>query len=265
MYQLAVVGNPIEHSRSPVIWHEFARQTGVELNYTKICAPIDDFEHLVTNFFQNGGLALNITAPFKARAYAMANLHHHAALIAKSANLLINRDNLIGADNTDGVGLVADLTRLGIDLAGKNLLIIGSGSVIYSVLDSLEQPAPARIDLLVRDQNKLDGFVQASRLIDAYSSDVVYDVVINTTPNTLDNQLFEQVKRLSDDSLAYDMIYSAEQTLFMQQMQHLNPQVRSANGIGMLIQQAAFGFERVFSIMPKTEALYTILQGSLNG
>ena len=121
------------------------------------------------------------------------------------------------ADNTDGIGLVADLRRMGRILKDKNILIIGSGSVIYSVLSSLEAEAPERIDLLMRDSSKLDDFVQKSRLVDAYDAKVSYDIVINTTPNVAENTLFKSkwAKRLSTHALAYDMIYTAKQTMFL--------------------------------------------------
>ncbi len=265
MYKLAVIGNPIAHSLSPLIWSEFAHQCEIELEYNKICAPIDDFEHMARDFFASGGHALSVTAPFKARAYALANRHTPQTLLSQTANHLLAKDGLLLADNTDGVGLVADLHRMGRNLKDKNILIIGSGSVIYSVLSSLEAEAPRRIDLLMRDSSKLDDFVQKSKLLDAYDDAISYDIVINTTPNMAENTLFSQVKQLSTHALAYDMIYTAKQTLFLKAMEQLNPGITQANGLGMLIQQAATAFTLLFAKSPDANALYPLLQEKMNG
>lgn len=261
MHQLAVVGNPIEHSRSPRIWQQFADECNIELSYSKIFSPLDDFEHIVSDFFKKDGLALNITAPFKARAYTLANTHHHDSMIAKSANLLWMKDDLITAYNTDGVGLVNDILRRGFSLADKKILILGSGSVIHSVIPALELKKPSRIDLLMRNWDKLDDFMNVSRFIDEYDSQITYDIIINTTPNMPENKLFQEVVKISDGALIYDMIYIAEETLFMQAMKKVNPQLNAVNGLGMLIEQAAAGFEIVFGIKPPTTKIYQLLQG----
>jgi shikimate dehydrogenase len=264
MYKLAVVGNPIAHSLSPVIFAEFAKETGIPLDYQRICAPIDEFESIVKKFFESGGHALNITAPFKARAYAMANKHLEHTIIPQTANVLIYSNKLLLADNTDGLGLVADLKRSSISLEAKNILILGSGSVIFSVLRSLELERPARIDLLMRNMDKLEDFMIKSPLVDEYQPELAYDLIINTTPNTPDNQLFSQVKMLNQNACAYDMIYTANKTIFMQQMEKINPKIIMLNGLGMLIQQAKFGFQRMFGIEPVVDGLYPLLQGIIN-
>lgn len=265
MHKLAIIGNPVAHSLSPLIWHEFARQTKIELEYIKIEAPVIEFEKLAQEFFRSGGKAINITAPFKARAFALAKMHNQHALGSQTANLLINTNTGLEADNTDGLGLVADLSRMNLNLHGKNILIIGSGSVIYSVLSSLAAEKPARIDLLMRDTSKLIEFQAKSSLIKAYSQDIAYDLVINTTPNNPVNELFANIQQLAVNALAYDMSYTAKQTLFMATMEQINAQVIQANGIGMLIQQAKVGFQLVFGVMPEVESLYTLLRGKLNG
>lgn len=265
MYKLAVIGNPIEHSLSPLIWTQFAKQLDIPLEYTKILAREDNFESVVEDFFKSGGKALSVTAPFKARAFNLAKVHNQHTLIPHTANLLIQDNNQIIADNTDGLGLVADLERMSIDLAHKHILIIGSGSVIYSVLSSLLAKLPSRVDLLMRNQDKLSEFMSVSNFIKPYNSEISYDLVINTTPNSPDNKLFAEVKSLSNQAVAYDMIYTAQQTLFMQSMQNINPAIKQANGIGMLIQQAKVAFELVFNQVPNAELLYPLLQEKFNG
>lgn len=265
MHKLAIIGNPVAHSLSPLIWHEFARQTGIELEYIKIEAPVAEFEAVAQDFFDAGGHAVNVTAPFKARAFELAKAHNQHAADSQTSNLLINLESGLVADNTDGLGLVADLLRMNFSLQNKNILILGGGSVIFSVLSSLTAGNPARIDLLMRDLSKLSEFKGKSNLIAAYSQDIAYDLVINTTPNDRANELFECVKRLSENAIAYDMSYTSQQTLFMAAMEKLNANVVQANGIGMLIQQAKVGFELVFGVTPKVDNLYLLLREKLNG
>lgn len=260
MYKLAVIGNPVEHSLSPSIWTEFGKETGIQLSYGKICAPLDSFEHYVHEFFADNGYALSVTAPFKARSYGLANQHNPHTLLSQTANHLVYKDGLLIADNTDGMGLVNDLNLHLESLTNKNILIIGSGSVIYSILSSLTATHPARIDLLMRDINKLDDFILKSSLIDSYDPIIEYDVVINTTPNVSENNLFDEVKSLSKYALAYDMAYTARQTLFLQKMATINPSIKQVNGIGMLIQQAASAFQFVFGIKPSVKPIYSLLK-----
>ena len=265
MYQLGVFGNPIAHSLSPRIFTEFGNETGIPLKYDKICVAIDHFEEEVRRFFANGGYALNITAPFKARAFTLANTHAVATLLSETANILLKTKDGIHADNTDGIGLVADLTRNKVQLQGKNILILGSGSVIFSILASLEKEQPARIDLLMRNMDKLDEFMFKSKLVDEFSNDIIYDLVINTTPNTPDNQLFKQFYKLAPDACAYDMAYTAPETLFMQTLANCQPGIKVINGLGMLIQQARYGFNCMFNIYPPVDQLYPLLNGILHG
>lgn len=260
MYQLAVIGNPIEHSLSPLIWQTFAKDLNIQLVYNKIHAEIDDFESVVNSFFVSGGTSLSVTAPFKARAFALSNQHNHNAVACQTANLLINKNGMIIADNTDGVGLLDDLRYKGIDIGNKNILMIGNGSVIHSVLNSLVDARPARIDLLMRNWDNLGQFQDRADIINAYDSDIAYDVIINTTPNTPQNDLFQQIRKISQTSIAYDMIYTAKQTLFLRTMEQLYPNVIQANGIGMLIHQAKVAFDTVFGVTPEVEHLYLILQ-----
>lgn len=264
MLKLAVIGNPIAHSLSPLIWQTFAADLGLTLQYDKLFSEIDTFEHNVTEFFASGGLALNVTAPFKARAFAYANQHNHHSVGCQTANLLINKNGVIVADNTDGVGLIDDFRYQGVNLSGKNILIIGNGSVIHSVLSSLELEAPTRIDLLMRNWDNLAAFENRSALLAAYDEDVVYDVIINTTPSTPENDLFAKIRHIATDAIAYDMIYTAKQTLFLHAMQDLNQQVKQSNGIGMLIQQAKVGFNILFNQMPQVAHLYPLLQAKFN-
>jgi shikimate 5-dehydrogenase len=112
----------------------------------------------------------------------------------------------------------------------------------------------------MRNWDNLGQFQDRADIINAYDSDIAYDVIINTTPNTPQNDLFQQIRKISQTSIAYDMIYTAKQTLFLRTMEKLYPNVIQANGIGMLIHQARVAFHTVFGITPEVERLYPMLQ-----
>lgn len=265
MYKLAVIGNPIEHSLSPLIWQTFANDNSIDITYEKIFSEINDFESLVEDLFQQNYLAVNVTAPFKSRAFQLSSIKHTHTLHSCTANLLINNNSIINADNTDGLGLIDDFAYRGVSLRGKRILILGNGSVIHSVLSSLLLAEPERIDLLMRNWDNLSQFTEVSNIIDRYDSGISYDVIINTTPSSSQNLLFEQIVSVSRDAIAYDMIYTAKQTLFLATMEKLNPNIIQINGIGMLIQQAKVGFHKVFGIIPEIKHLYPLLQAKFNG
>ncbi|MDX5300009.1 MAG: shikimate dehydrogenase, partial [Gammaproteobacteria bacterium] len=141
----AVVGNPISHSKSPRIHALFAAQTGQAMEYTAIQAPLDDVAGTVREFFARGGKGLNVTVPFKEQVWALADRRTARAEPAGAANTLyLDEDGLLVADNTDGVGLVRDLTRnQGVDLAGARILVLGAGGAVRGVLGPLLAAQPA--------------------------------------------------------------------------------------------------------------------------
>lgn len=265
MHHLAVIGNPVAHSLSPQIFTAFAAEFDIDLVYDRICPAIEDFESVVLEFFASGGYALNITAPFKTRAYDLADVRLANSQLSKTANVLIKREGKLVADNTDGRGLVADLIKNNIVLNDQNILLIGSGSVIHSVLAEVSANNPNSIDILMRNPKKITDFSQHVNKLGCFNQSVNYDLIINTTPNINDNQLFAQINKLKDNVLIYDMDYKSQQTLFIKQMQQINPNIRYLNGLGMLIMQAKFGFEVMFGKVPQTDYLYKLLGDKLHG
>src|SRR5690606_15087558 len=131
----AVVGNPVAHSRSPFIHDAFARQTGVSLVYDLLPAPLDAFVDAVQEFLDRGGAGLNVTVPFKEEAFRLAgeNLSDRARL-AGAANTLWMQDGALHACNTDGMGLLGDLRRIGHDPSGRRVLLVGAGGAARGVL-----------------------------------------------------------------------------------------------------------------------------------
>ncbi|NYT80136.1 shikimate dehydrogenase [Alcaligenaceae bacterium] len=250
----AVVGNPIAHSRSPFIHEAFARQTGVSLSYDRILAPLDGFAATVREFFDLGGAGLNITVPFKEQAYLLAEDHLSArARLAGAVNTLWMHDGVLHGCNTDGVGLMNDLIRLGHAPAGRRVLLIGAGGAAKgAVLPLLEagcaalrivNRTPSRaMDLRTRLISQLPEAaprVTAGGLDDAAGE---WDIVINASSSSLgDDPPALPSGIYAGDALAYDMVYASGETPFMRQAQAQGVRNR-ADGLGMLVGQAAASF-----------------------
>jgi shikimate dehydrogenase len=149
----AVMGNPIEHSLSPIIHQKYAEQTGIALRYDKIHVPCDEFEAAVATFFSQGGTGLNITMPFKERAFNMAKVCTQRCQRARSANTLWMHDGILHADTTDGVGLIRDLTRI-MELDYKIVLIFGAGGAARSIIQPLLAANVANITVSNRSKDR---------------------------------------------------------------------------------------------------------------
>ena len=145
----AVMGNPVEHSLSPVIHQMFAELTGRSLTYEKILIDLPRFEQQARGFFSEGGKGLSITAPCKQRAFAMADESTTRCTRAKAANTLWMHEDRLQADNTDGVGLLYDLGRY-IDIPGKHILILGAGGAARGILGPLLGVQPAYVMIVNR-------------------------------------------------------------------------------------------------------------------
>ena len=251
----AVIGNPIEHSRSPLIHQAFARQLGIDLSYEKLWAPIDGFEEAVSAFRERGGRGMNVTVPFKLQAFDLAGRHSARAERALAANTLVfpeSADEPIFADNTDGVGLVNDLAFHGLKLEGKRVLILGAGGATRGVLSPLLEQGPQEILIANRNPERAYGLVE--EFSDAAGEcrlhgcplagieDSLFDLVINATPASLTAQLPPLPDALiGARTVAYDMAYGAEATVFMQWVEQRGAH-RSLDGLGMLVEQAAESF-----------------------
>jgi len=252
MYKLAVVGNPIAHSLSPLIFDLFAKQFSLELEYKKILAQTaEDFAHKVKEFFVNGGFALNITSPFKNSAYQVANSHTARANFCQASNFIRSLDNTLLADTTDGIGLINDIkSNKQYSLKGKKVLIIGSGYVLDSILLDLIVENPTQIDVLARNTDRIN-YLTNKFGVGSFTPDTRYDVVFNSTPNTPDNLLFASIKNLNDAALCYDLTYG-KSSLFLEQMQKANAKIQRYNGLGMLVMQAQVAFTELFGHIPDT-------------
>lgn len=237
----AVMGNPIAHSLSPQIHQHFAKQTGIVLHYEKIEVSDKSFEHDVANFFKQGGSGLNITAPFKERAYTIAEVKTLRCQKAGAANTLWQINGILHADNTDGIGLMRDLNRY-IQINGNRVLLLGAGGAARGVLGELLGANPKILTLSNRSMEKARVLAQQFSNINLQAFHELtpdYDLIINATSINLNQQsLFLPHPILSNSPFCYDLSYNpVGPTHYMQwATSHGSP---TASGIGMLIEQAA--------------------------
>jgi len=258
----AVFGNPIGHSKSPRIHAEFARQTGQDLTYEAIEAPMDGFREAVLAFRAAGGSGCNITVPFKEQAYQLANQRSERADAAGAANTLRFDGDDILADNTDGAGLVNDLVgNLGFDPAGRRILLLGAGGAARGVGLPLMERQPAELFIANRTAYKAR---ELSSRFDCYGGgfDALpgrqFDLVINATAASLAGDL----PPLPDDifaqgALAYDMMYGRA-TPFLEFARARGARV--ADGLGMLVEQAAEAFYVWRGVRPQTAPVIALLR-----
>ncbi|MDV2079617.1 shikimate dehydrogenase [Marinobacter xestospongiae] len=267
----AVVGNPISHSKSPRIHSLFARQTGEAMEYTAIQAPLDDFAGTVAEFFRAGGCGLNVTVPFKEQAWALADRRAVRAEKAGAANTLY-RDQAgdLVADNTDGQGLVTDLTvNHGIALAGCKLLVLGAGGAVRGVLGPLLAAGPASLTLANRTVSRAQALVElfADEAGETGLSacgfdtpDQPFDLIINGTSASLQGDLPPLSQAVIDrHTQVYDMMYAATTTPFNQWALDQGA-AQAVDGLGMLVEQAAESFRIWRGVSPQTAPVMAALR-----
>lgn len=254
--QFAVIGNPIEHSRSPELHHAFAAKTGVDLNYKKILAPLDGFEKTTKDFFVQGGVGMNVTVPFKEQAFALCDQLTERAKIAKAVNTLWMQDGKLFGDNTDGQGLVAAIQALGWDLKNSRILILGAGGATRGVIYPLVQAGAkqivianrtlARAKQLVSDLKDAVPQAQLSALsLEQLAGE--FDFVINATSASLTGDTLQLPECLVFHH-AYEMAYGKPSS-FLDQAQER--QVPSTDGFGMLVGQAIEAFSIWNGVKPE--------------
>ena len=266
----AVIGNPIAHSKSPDIHAQFAAQCGIALRYKRVLAPVEGFAAMVDELRAQGLQGCNVTVPFKLDAFAYATERSSDVLWAGAANTLSFKNECVTADNTDGVGLVRDITHnLGVALQGKKVLLLGAGGAARGVLRPILNERPAGVVVKNRSLDKAHtwlaqivkntDFAQVTQgivlSVQAWADETLesYDVVINATASGLSDEFTSPSGvRLSKNALAYDMMYG-KQTGFMIWAQAQGAQV--ADGWGMLVEQAAASFQIWHGIAPDTAPL----------
>lgn len=268
----AVIGNPVAHSKSPEIHTAFARQTGQAISYEALEAPIDGFTEAVQGFRAQGGKGLNVTAPFKLEAFALARHASQRAVHAGAVNTLAWCGGLWFGDNTDGVGLTRDIEgNLHFPLAGKSLLLLGAGGAARGVLGSLLASRPQALTIANRTHSKAqalakafakDGLVTAVVFEDF--EDYVFDAVIDATSASFSDSggtLGWPPVQLRQDALAYEMVYGKGDTPFRRWALACGASLY-ADGLGMLVEQAAESFCIWRGVRPNTAPVLAQLRAA---
>lgn len=251
MDRYAVVGNPISHSKSPWIHARFAEQTGEALTYEALLAEPDGFADTVRTFQAAGGRGLNVTVPFKQEAYRLADAHSARAGRAKAVNTLrFEADGSRFGDNTDGVGLVRDLSlNHGASLTGSRVLVLGAGGAVRGVLAPLLAEGPAAVLIANRTAERAVALARELADLGPLSGggyDALagrrFDLIINGTSASLAGELPPLPPACLDEGAwCYDMAYGDGPTPF-QAWARRNHAVKALDGLGMLVEQAAEAF-----------------------
>lgn len=257
----ALIGNPVAHSVSPRIHALFAQQTGQDLRYELILAPRDGFADTVATFVAAGGKGANVTLPFKGEACRLADEVSPQAALAGAANTLVFRPGgEIYADNTDGAGLVEDLRRLGCEIEGRTLLVVGAGGACCGVTPALLEARPRELVIanrtFERAQTLAERFARCGPVTArsfAALGDGKFDGVINATSASLDGVVPDLPDAITDGlSWGYDLVYANEATPFMRWLAERG--VGAAyDGGGMLVAQAAKSFYLWRGVKPNVE------------
>ncbi|WP_413674752.1 shikimate dehydrogenase [Massilia cellulosiltytica] len=262
----AVIGHPVAHSKSPQIHAAFAGQTGQNLAYERLLAPLDGFATSVRSFVAQGGKGLSVTVPFKLEAHGLADMLTARARAAGAVNALHIVDGRIVGDNTDGAGLVRDIEHgAGVALEGKKVLMLGAGGAARGAVLPLLQAGTASLTIANRTAAKAAGlaagFAAHGNILarDFHALQGGFDVVINATSASMDDQLPPvRAEVFASGALAYDMMYGREPTVFMRFAAEHGVDTR--DGLGMLVEQAAEAFLLWRAVRPDTAPVYTALR-----
>ena len=270
----AVVGNPIAHSKSPEIHAAFARQTGHDIDYSRLMAPLDGFRATVEGFRAAGGKGVNVTVPFKLEAFDLADEVSQRAKDAEAANWLRFDNGRIHADNTDGIGLTRDIGHnLGFRLAGKRVLLVGAGGAAQGVLAPLLEYEPSILTIANRTVEKALRLAETFRHKPVAASSVLcglrfgelaghhFDLVINATSSSMQGELPPlPADAFAAGALAYDMMYGATPTPFLAFAAAHG--AKTADGLGMLVEQAAESFLLWRGVRPDTAPVIALLRNA---
>lgn len=259
----AVIGNPVMHSKSPLIHAAFANDAGEDIEYGRIEAPADGFSAAVDAFRRAGGRGLNVTTPFKLDAFAMATDRSDRAQLAGAVNAMKFDGDRIRVENFDGVGLVNDIEgNLGCPMRDRRVLLLGAGGAARGALQPFLEQGPAVVVVANRTPAKAEALVREYRdhgpLAGCGYDDLRaerFDVVVNATSASLRGEPLPLPAGVyADGSLAYELVYGRGLTPFLRGARDAGV-TRIADGVGMLVEQAALAFEWWRGVRPATRAL----------
>jgi shikimate dehydrogenase len=270
----AVIGNPVAHSKSPQIHEAFARATGHTLTYERILAPRDGFRATVEAFARSGGKGLNVTVPFKLEAFALASAHSPRAKLSGAVNTLKRVGDGWFGDNTDGPGVVRDITQnLGVALAEREILVLGAGGASRGIMSSLLAEHPRSLTVSNRTFAKAEAIAELFAPhgpIAAVPPDALagraFDIVINATSAGLADTAPPPwpASIVASGAFAYDMIYADAPTAFLA-WASTHGAARTADGLGMLLEQAAESFFIWRGVRPDTAPVFPLMRQSGRG
>lgn len=259
----AVIGNPISHSKSPLIHTEFAKQTGQDLDYVTREIPLDGLEEGLKQLQAEGFKGINITVPFKEQVWQqVSNKSEHAMRAGAVNTLVFNDDGTLYGDNTDGIGLCRDLVdNHQIELANKHILLLGAGGAARGVIEPLLSYQPSQLFIANRTASKAKDlanlFKDFGNISGGGFTDIndQFDVIINATSASLQGEVPPLPNNvLANNASCYDMMYSNTDTAFITWAKQHHAS-KTIDGLGMLVEQAAEAFRIWRGIKPETQAV----------
>lgn len=264
MDKYAVIGKPISHSKSPIIHRLFAQQCEQNMEYVALLSKAECFEKDLEHFFSSNGKGLNVTLPFKLQAFQFANQLSERAKLAGAVNTLIKKDEIIIGENTDGLGLVKDLkVNHGYDLKNKSILLIGAGGASRGVIAPLLDENPLSLTIVNRTEAKAQelaelflsyGSIEAINF-EALNKQAHFDLIINASSAGLNGEAPTLLDAINlKNSFCYDMIYAKTDTPFIAWVKTKGC-THTADGLGMLVEQAAESFYLWRHVRPETQSV----------
>jgi shikimate dehydrogenase len=257
----AVIGNPISHSKSPLIHTEFAQQTEQDLDYIAREIPLDNLDSGLKQLQAEGFKGINITVPFKELAWQLVkNKSDHAQRAGAINTIVFNDDGSLYGDNTDGMGLCRDLTDNNqVELTGKRILLLGAGGAARGVIEPLLSYSPQHLVIANRTASKAHDLAKLFNEFGTVSGigfDEItgtFDIVINATSASLHGEVPPLPDTLlNDNACCYDMMYSNTDTAFIIWAKQYGA-AKTIDGLGMLVEQAAEAFRVWRGVKPTTQ------------
>jgi len=263
----AVIGNPIAHSKSPLIHQAFAKQLGQTLSYTTELIPLDGLEEGLTELQAKGFKGINVTVPFKEQVWqCLSDKSEHAALAGAVNTVTFHNDGTRSGDNTDGIGLCQDLSQNhNIELSNKHILLLGAGGAARGVIQPILNHNPAKLVIANRTVGKAHDLVNlfANSALSASGFEAIYepfDLIINATSASLQGQTPPiPASTVTSQTACYDMMYSDNDTAFIQWAKKHHA-AKTIDGLGMLVEQAAESFRLWRGVKPQTQAVIKLLR-----
>ena len=268
-----VLGHPIAHSQSPKIHALFAEQTGQDMSYAALDVEPGTLPDVLERVIvQEGVVGMNVTVPYKTEAFELCDMVSPRARRARAVNTLLFNVDALRGDNTDGVGLMRDLKNLGFEVEEKRILILGAGGAVRGILEPILRTSIDGLCIANRTVEKAESLAKefvdlATTSVDALSLEALadqqpFDAVINATSASLSGDLPPLPEHLlAEDAWAYDLMYAAQSTPFMQWASAHGARV--ADGLGMLVEQAAESFSIWRGVRPQTAPVIEAIRAQL--